>query len=392
MYRPGKEKRHHNAVCPTFIKQERNRSTGLPGGMHKSRMSGQLSLLTELQLYCVEKLDTIDKKDLIKIGGLNMIDLENTVLSTVFDLDNLVKYKACCELNYPAVTSEYDVVYSQKNPGVEVCDLHYIPDSQKWDKYPVILNIHGGGWIIGDKRNSTGMAFQFADNGAFVVNMNYGLPKKAVKGFEYNDPDISHAGDYHWPYPLENAFDALQWIKDNAETYNLDLNNVFVSGDSAGGHLACAVETAVANPDYRKEIGLPEPPIQLKGAMLYCGFYDVDHFFKFNMNKFPVARCMMRAFTGKKDPTGDPLYHTINPIPYFTKDMPHTLIVSGDMDMMTYGQSDKVEERMNELGIPNEHYRGTGPLSLHDYQILAFTNGSYKCMKYSAEWFDSAVG
>ena len=321
-----------------------------------------------------------------------MKTLESAVLSFVFDADNWAKYGACCELNYPAVSSEMDVVYSQKNPKVCVADLHYNPNSTKWDKNPVVLNIHGGGWIIGDKKNSTGMCLQLADNGAFVMNINYGLPEKADKPFfETHDPDISHAGDYHWPYPVENAFDALAWIAENAEKYNLDLDNVFVSGDSAGGQLACAVETAVANPDYRKSLGLPEPALKLRGAMLYCGFYDVDHFFKFDMNKFPVARCMMQALTGKKDPTADPLYNTINPIPYFTADMPQTLVVSGAMDMMTFGQSDKVVERLRSLGVPYEHYRGTGPLSLHDFQILIFTGGARKCMAASAKWFDKAV-
>lgn len=320
------------------------------------------------------------------------MSIESTILSVVFDADNWAKWKPCCQLNYPAVKTEYDVVYSEKNPQVNVCDLHYNPDSTKWNKYPVILNIHGGGWIIGDKMNSTGMALQFADNGAFVVNINYGLPKKSDAGmFETHDPAVSHAGDYHWPYPVENAFDALQWIKDNAETYNLDLDNVFVSGDSAGGQLACVVETAVANPEYREALGLPESPIKLKGALLYCGFYDVDHFFKFNMNKFPVARCMMQEFTGRKDPTTDPLYKYINPIPYFTADMPQTFVVSGMLDMLTFGQSDKVVAKLNELGVTNEHYEDKGPLSLHDFQILTPTRGSYKCMARSAEWFDDAV-
>lgn len=45
-----------------------------------------------------------------------MKTLESAVLSFVFDADNWAKYGACCELNYPAVSSEMDVVYSQKNP------------------------------------------------------------------------------------------------------------------------------------------------------------------------------------------------------------------------------------------------------------------------------------
>ena len=320
------------------------------------------------------------------------MSIESAILGFVFDADNFAKDKLVNDLNYPSVTVEKDVVYDTAYPNVCKADLLYNKHSSKYDKYPVILNIHGGGWIIGDKKNSTGMCLQFADNGAFVVNINYGMPPKAQPLFDSHDPAASHNKDYLWPFQIENALSAMEWIKENAKKYNLDLDNVFVAGDSAGSHLACVTETVAVNPEYGKTLGLSkEAPFKFKGAMLFCGFYDLDSFWGLDMKKIPVARCMLQDLVGKKNPTEVPSYKHINPVPFFTKDMPRTLIISGTMDAMTHGQSDLVDKKMTELGIDHVRYNSNGPLSLHDYQILSFTVESHKCMKFVAHFMDETV-
>lgn len=319
------------------------------------------------------------------------MSIESAILGFVFDIDNFAKDKLVNDLNYPSVTEINDVVYCDENPEVMKADLLYNKDSKKYDKYPVILNIHGGGWIIGDKRNSRGMCLQMADGGAFVVNMNYGMPPKSQPLFEKHDPIVNHSKKYLWPYQVKCTFAALQWIVDNAEKYNLDLENVFVAGDSAGAHLAAVTETATVNPDYAEALGVKNPGIKLKGAMLFCGFYNLDEFWGLPMNSVPVARSMMQDLIGIKKVKNSPLYKYINPIPQFTEDMPATLIISGTNDVMTHGQSDMVEEQLRRLGVDTTRYNSKGVLSLHDYQILSFTVESHNCMKFVANWLDETV-
>lgn len=320
------------------------------------------------------------------------MSLESGLLGALFNVDNWAKDILVNNLNYPSVKEVNDVVYCEENPAVMKADLLWNPHSKKYDKYPVILNIHGGGWIIGDKRNSRGMCLQFADSGVFVVNMNYGMPKKANPFFDSHDPEICHSNDYLWPYPVKCAFAGLQWIKDNAEKYNLDVDQVYVSGDSAGSNIAAVTHTASANPDYANEMGLGEAPLKVAGSLLFCGFYDTTTFWGLPMNKIPVARSMMQDLFNTKDPTKEPLYKTVNPIPYFTKDMGKVLIISGTNDVMTHGQSDMVEKRMKELGVNVDRFNSNGPLSLHDYQILSFTPGSHNAMQYVAAWLNTAIG
>lgn len=318
--------------------------------------------------------------------------LETALLGAIFDLDNWAKWPSVCDLNYPAVTVVEDVVYNPEKAKVCKADLLYNKDSVKFKKYPVIMNIHGGGWIIGDKTNSLGQCLQMADGGAFVVNINYGMPPKRHPFFEKNDPKDSHSKDYLWPTQLHDAYKALEWIKDNAEKYNLDLDNIIVSGDSAGSHLASCVATATSNPEYAKVLGLPEtPPVKLKGAILFCGLYDLEKFGDFDMKKVPIARCMLEELVGNSDPTLVEGYKTTSPLPYITKDMPRTLVVSGDFDVFTYGQSDLIEKRIREVGGDVLRYKGKGPLSLHDFHLLTFTEGSHDCMKYVSRFVDETV-
>ena len=206
------------------------------------------------------------------------MSLESGVLGYLFNLDNWAKDILVNNLNYPSVKEVNDIMYCEENPAVMKADLLWAPDNKKYDKYPVILNIHGGGWIIGDKRNSRGMCLQFADSGVFVVNMNYGMPKKANPLFDSHDPEICHSNDYLWPYPVKCAFAALQWIKDNAEKYNLDIDQVYVSGDSAGSNIAAVTQTASNNPAYAAEMGLGDAPLKIAGSLLFCGFYDTTTF------------------------------------------------------------------------------------------------------------------
>ena len=319
------------------------------------------------------------------------MSLESGILGAFFNVDNWAKDILVNNLNYPSVKEVNDIMYCEENPAVMKADLLWAPDNKKYDKYPVILNIHGGGWIIGDKRNSRGMCLQFADSGVFVVNMNYGMPKKANPLFDSHDPEICHSNDYLWPYPVKCAFAALQWIKDNAEKYNLDIDQVYVSGDSAGSNIAAVTQTASNNPAYAAEMGLGDAPLKIAGSLLFCGFYDTTTFWGLPMNKIPVARSMMQDLFDKKDPTTDPLYKTVNPIPYFTKDIGNTLIISGKFDPMTHGQSDMVEARLKEIGVNVDRYIATGPLSLHDFQILSFTPGSHNAMMYVAKWLDKVL-
>lgn len=298
------------------------------------------------------------------------MSIESILLGGVFNLDNFLKYKFCNELNYPDVSREYDVVFSEENSEVCKADLFYNKKNKEYEKSPVLVNIHGGGWIIGDKKNSTGFCLQFANAGIFVMNINYGLPPK-----------------YLFPHQMQTSMKAFDWLIKNANKYNLDLDNVFVSGDSAGAHFTSLVGAIQSDKDYAHALGVEQTSINIKGYLMFCGLYNIDMY-----HYLPIARSMMQELIGMKNPRNSNYYQYLNPIPYINDKMNNALIVSGLTDIMTITQSDQLDKALSKAGVNYYHYRNKKIInSFHDFMMLAPTKNAKKCIDFSIDWLKKTV-
>jgi acetyl esterase/lipase len=90
---------------------------------------------------------------------------------------------------------------------------------------PVVLAIHGGGWVNGDKSSYRASAKRYVDAGLTVVAINYRMvPEAAEKGIE---PPVK--------WPLSDAARALQFIRSKAKDWNIDKVRIGATGGSAGG-------------------------------------------------------------------------------------------------------------------------------------------------------------
>lgn len=96
--------------------------------------------------------------------------------------------------------------------------------------FPVILYFHGGGWVFGSPESADGgCRYLTAETKQIVISVDYRL-----------------APEYPFPTPLNDAFDALQWVIKEAKTLHIQTNAITLSGDSAGGNLAAALAILVA--------------------------------------------------------------------------------------------------------------------------------------------------
>lgn len=106
-------------------------------------------------------------------------------------------------------------------------DIYY-PNTASEQPYPVIIAIHGGAFMMGDKTGGdVASMLQGANNGYAVVSVDYRLSKEAV-----------------FPAAISDIKAAIRFIKANAEAYKLDPENIAVWGDSAGGNLAALAGTS----------------------------------------------------------------------------------------------------------------------------------------------------
>lgn len=135
-------------------------------------------------------------------------------------------------------------------------DIYY-PESQG-AKLPVIVSIHGGGYFYGDKELYRFYTMALAKEGFVVLNFNYRLAPAAT-----------------YPAPLEDTNNVMAWLVANQADYPVDLEQLFIVGDSAGGQLAEQYATMQTNPAYGKLFPFPLAPIKIKGLGLNCGVYFI---------------------------------------------------------------------------------------------------------------------
>ena len=112
--------------------------------------------------------------------------------------------------------------------------------------HPVLVYLHGGGWICGSPRTHRKLACRFAEAGQLVFNIDYRL-----------------APEHPFPTPFEDCLAAVQWAAREAPRFGGDPSRLAVGGDSAGGNLSAAVAAALADE--------PERP---RAALLLYGVFD----------------------------------------------------------------------------------------------------------------------
>lgn len=151
----------------------------------------------------------------------------------------------------PEVERFDDIVYGSKEKW-NLLDI-YLP-KKRTGKVPTIINIHGGGWVYGTKETYQFFGLSLAKEGFAFVNFNYQLA-----------PEVEFPGE------LDDVNRAMHWVGKHSDDYDLDLNNVFIIGDSAGGQMAVQYLTILTNDDFRQKFGYENPNFSVRAAAINCG-------------------------------------------------------------------------------------------------------------------------
>jgi predicted esterase len=149
----------------------------------------------------------------------------------------------------------------------------------------IIIRIHGGSWVSGDKgmMNMLQMNKYFAAQGYVVFDIQYGLDRNPLFELDPLTPDYKK-GNFNIDDMMRHIGEFTQYITAHADEYGANLNSVFVSGGSAGGHLATAVALAIASGNYTDIFGtgltikglIPFYPAN--GQMVFFGISGSDEF------------------------------------------------------------------------------------------------------------------
>lgn len=138
----------------------------------------------------------------------------------------------------------------EADPIKHKLDLYLPKDATK---APVLLWIHGGAWKFGDRSWYAEQGRRFAEQGIAFAAVSYRL-----------SPRVKH------PAHVEDCARAFAWLRSHAAEYGGDPDRLFISGQSAGGHLSALL---ALDPRYLRALDVPEGAI--KGAIPMSGVYTI---------------------------------------------------------------------------------------------------------------------
>ncbi len=122
---------------------------------------------------------------------------------------------------------------------------------------PVMVYIHGGAWIIGDKREQGfPMLLELARRGWVCVTINYRLSPKGT-----------------WPDHIVDCKKAVAWVREHIAEYGGDPRFIAVSGGSAGGHLSALL--ALTPGDKSFQPGFEDKDTSVDACVPVYGVYDM---------------------------------------------------------------------------------------------------------------------
>jgi acetyl esterase/lipase len=185
---------------------------------------------------------------------------------------------------------------------------------------PVILYVHGGAWVIGDKREQgRPMLHELVARGWVAVTMNYRLAPK-----------------FPWPAQIEDVTRALGWVKAHIAEHGGDPSRVAIAGGSAGGHLAALLALTVGDPSWRPDAEADEVGdwsvracVPFYGVLEMTGDESVWRGHGRGLRDLLERRVVQRPYVGHED-----LYRAMSPLDRIGPDAPPFLVIQGDNDTL----------------------------------------------------------
>lgn len=279
-------------------------------------------------------------------------------------------YEEACR----GITVKKDISYPSRY-GRNHFDL-YLPAQQE-GKHPVILWVHGGAFVAGDKRGVENWGYMLASKGYAVAAMNYEWAPEAA-----------------YPAQLIQIRDCLKALQDYREPA-LQMDCVVLAGDSAGAHMAAQFAALHTNTGLSRALGISSPLEKdaLKGVLLYCGPYDLNRMLKPASRKlgFFISRIGWSYF-GKKDWENSPLAGTVNVTGYVAGSYPPAYITDGNhMSFEEHGRllAQALEE--NGVYVKTRFFdKQQGDIN-HEYQMELAQEEAMLCFRDTGEFLEKVT-
>jgi len=205
--------------------------------------------------------------------------------------------------------------------------------------HPIVVYYHGGGWVLGHASSDDPFCrYLCTQANALVISVNY-----------------RHAPETRFPAAVEDAFEALNWIGNNAESLGGAPNKLSVAGWSAGGNLATVM----------CQLALKQGGPNINGQLLVCPVTDCDFStasYNENAEGYILTRNLMEWFWNqyckaedRKDPRASPLRAES------LVDLPPAMVVTAELDPLR-DEGNAYAAALQNAGVIVEHIQAPGQI------------------------------
>ena len=224
----------------------------------------------------------------------------------------------------PSRLRRFFVPMAFNDPDVErLVDIPYAEGSRhRLDVYrrtdhptgcPTLLQVHGGAWVIGDKKEQgRPLMLHLARKGWVCFAPNYRLSPKSA-----------------WPAHLYDVKQALAWVREHGAEYGADPGFVVVTGGSAGGHLAALMALTQNQPEWQP--GFEDADTSVQGCVPYYGVYDIANDLSSKWGRQRDKRLFEKVVMKTKERA---VYEAASPIRQVSTDAPPILVIHGRNDTL----------------------------------------------------------
>lgn len=222
---------------------------------------------------------------------------------------------------------------------------------------PTVVWVHGGGFVSGRRGDVANYLQVLAGRGFAVVNVDYTIAPGAT-----------------YPKPVAQLMRALAFVDRHAQTLGVQRDAIVLAGDSAGAQIAAQAANLLSSPAYAQAVGIAPTlkPGQLRGALLYCGVFDVA---QLGAGRGGVLGAFVRtvtwAYSGRRDWREAEGFERFSVGDYLTGAFPPTFISAGNADPLG-PQSVRMDAALRRAGVPVQSlfYPPDHPTPLgHEYQF-----------------------
>ena len=206
-------------------------------------------------------------------------------------------------------------------------------------KRPCVIMVHGGSWSSGDSRQLPELNPVLAKQGYNVAAINYRMAPK-----------------YQTPAPVEDIKNCLHYLREHAESLNIDTNKFILIGRSAGAQIALLAAYTLHD-------------AAIIGVVDFYGPADMVWGYSIPSNPLIMdSRTVMSNYLGGKYEQVPQKYFASSPIEFVSKQSPPTLIIHGETDVLVSPiHSQKLDARLSKFDVP--HYWLKLPWATHGFDF-----------------------